>query len=1103
MARILIVFATFLCIFQAVVERTFCFNYEPQLPVIKEGPRDSYFGFSVAEHRITDAEPVAPYDESVIIVGAPIHQTDINATKPGGVFRCPFSSNFSDCTLLPLDKKDEITNGDGTPMKSNQWLGVSVASQGPGGAVVACAHRYKVQPANIDEVQGLGKCYFLDNELEKDLFTMNGYVPCAGQTKPENYDGNLYKYCQAGTDVAVTKMSPDITIQEYIMGIPGTDNWLGGIATANVPGQALRNLVSPLDYLNSGVSFNSYLGFSVASAQLTDESDVQYYIAGAPRADAMGAVLVLKKDESLLRPSFFYRINAEKPSSSFGYDVAVADLNGDNFDDLIVGAPQYFDRQPQPTGVGGRVYIYENIAHDGTFDVEPIKLTGKRDSLFGQAVANIGDINLDGMQDIAIGAPYENDGEGAVYIYLGSADMVILQPEAQKITPSDLPMGLNGYPFPNATFGYSISGGVDLDGNGFPELTVGAYDVEQIVILRAKPVILIEDENYISHNELDPHTTNCEYSGKPAHCFTLEICMRYYSSSEALNDEITVEYDVEAELVRRDLGLNSRVVFEESSSARLMDQTLILPPQLSEDVECSPPISVIVKNGFQDIFRPIPLKVTYRIQEMTPVLPEPGDPLPSMSPFAMLDVSVTPEFNFEVVFTKECAQDDDVCITDLVVEASVSLQGDPPTLKVGEVTAFTLDVSVENRNEDAYDAQLIITYPVFLQFSDFVEQSVFTSRCQVEENEEGANVTNRICSLGNPYGSGSLDAFAIIFDAGSVPADAEEFNITLIVSSTTDMEENPADNVQVIKIEVESITDIIISGDGPEQMYFSGKVKGESAMVYFGDIGLPVNQEWTIFNKGPGAVNTALVTIHYPVEVENGKWLLYLTEMPYVENDRGVCNVTPAYYVNELGLKSKNSGVTYSPLPRTQSALSRKRRDVAPEAAKSTQELTSGKDITLDCASGTAKCIPITCDLKPLTKEQGEAKIIIRARLWNATFLEDYINARSVRIVTNGSVVIESAPYITQRRTDNDKAKQVTTVIPDIKTLPPSQPLSWWVIALAVVGGLLLLILLILLLWKCGFFKRKTGYKYATVTQQQTTVKAKKDKAGYYDDSYY
>lgn len=45
---------------------------------------------------------------------------------------------------------------------------------------------------------------------------------------------------------------------------------------------------------------------------------------------------------------------------------------------------------------------------------------------FGFAIANISDINKDGYEDIAIGAPYE--GRGTVYIYLGSPDGIITTP---------------------------------------------------------------------------------------------------------------------------------------------------------------------------------------------------------------------------------------------------------------------------------------------------------------------------------------------------------------------------------------------------------------------------------------------------------------------------------------------------------------------------------------------------------------------------------------------------------------------------------------------------------------------------------------------------
>jgi hypothetical protein len=45
---------------------------------------------------------------------------------------------------------------------------------------------------------------------------------------------------------------------------------------------------------------------------------------------------------------------------------------------------------------------------------------------FGFAITNLGDLNSDGYEDIAVGAPYE--GKGAVYIYLGSAQGLIPEP---------------------------------------------------------------------------------------------------------------------------------------------------------------------------------------------------------------------------------------------------------------------------------------------------------------------------------------------------------------------------------------------------------------------------------------------------------------------------------------------------------------------------------------------------------------------------------------------------------------------------------------------------------------------------------------------------
>lgn len=59
--------------------------------------------------------------------------------------------------------------------------------------------------------------------------------------------------------------------------------------------------------------------------------------------------------------------------------------------DIVVGAPQYFVKDGE---IGGAVYVYINEAGNWN-QVKPILLTGPKDSMFGLAVENIGDINQD------------------------------------------------------------------------------------------------------------------------------------------------------------------------------------------------------------------------------------------------------------------------------------------------------------------------------------------------------------------------------------------------------------------------------------------------------------------------------------------------------------------------------------------------------------------------------------------------------------------------------------------------------------------------------------------------------------------------------------
>lgn len=116
--------------------------------------------------------------------------------------------------------------------------------------------------------------------------------------------------------------------------------------------------------------------------------------------------------------------------------------------------------------MGGAVYLYVNI-NSSLHQEYNVKLTGKQESQFGIAIANAGDLNKDGCQDIAVGSPYE--GNGVVYIYMGDREKGLNTKPDQVITAESLPVLMK-------TFGYALSGGVDLDANGYPDLLVGAYE---------------------------------------------------------------------------------------------------------------------------------------------------------------------------------------------------------------------------------------------------------------------------------------------------------------------------------------------------------------------------------------------------------------------------------------------------------------------------------------------------------------------------------------------------------------------------------------------------------------------------------------------------
>ena len=99
----------------------------------------------------------------------------------------------------------------------------------------------------------------------------------------------------------------------------------------------------------------------------------------------------------------------------------------------------------------------------------------------------MGDLNKDGLDDIAIGAPADlSPNAGKVYIYMGSRrrhSIIDVPRPAQVLSPISMDLPLSK---PVFGFGLSVSGGADFDNTNSPDFVVGAPYSDVAFLFRYK-----------------------------------------------------------------------------------------------------------------------------------------------------------------------------------------------------------------------------------------------------------------------------------------------------------------------------------------------------------------------------------------------------------------------------------------------------------------------------------------------------------------------------------------------------------------------------------------------------------------------------------------
>nr|CAH7714873.1 unnamed protein product [Callosobruchus chinensis] len=778
--------------------------------------------------------------------------------RGGAVYRCSARGDSS-CEEVPFDRENNAFFR--TSMlddKSQRWLGATLSSSGvTDGPVVACAPRYIWFTKDLNRRDPVGTCF-----VSNGAFTsFEEYSPC----RTMNWGYHRQGSCQAGFSAAINKKGDRLYV-----GAPGSYYWQGSVHQQSL--ETRSAVFSTRE--GSAPDDDSYIGYSTVVGRFREGEVYEGVAVGMPRGNKLkGKILLFTWDLKNYKNITI----SDQIGSYFGYCLSTADVNGDGLVDIIVGAPMHTEPNNEGKYDVGRVYVlYQSSNLFESFDIshhiDGINTRGR----FGLSVAGLGDLNQDGYDDFAVGAPYDGpNGNGAVYIYYGSRDGVHKK-FGQVIYAEVIQTGSRYL----STFGFSISGGLDLDGNEYPDMAVGAYLSDSAFFFRARPVVKVDGfvRFQTANKQIDIKEKNCILpNGQDATCTMIDFCIKY--SGKGIPDQIDllVQYILDTKKTN-----TPRMAFFDRPSESTFNETLRL---YRDNRDFCKSQKVYVKADLRDKLTPLEAEVKYfMVDELyAGAYQQTRDPKSILRP--VIDLNNPPSKKDSISIQKNCGPDN-ICIPNLHVNVTSNVE----KYYLGSDKDLEFDVIVSNFGEDAFETTLELKYPERTYYKKFETRKHMPGiSCSPGKNR------TVICDVGNPLPSGKIAIFKLVVQPGKAEGMAPTYEFDVFVNSTNpEQAATLRDNHQHLSIGIWINATLDIRGESyPSTVYYNESLYTSQNITREIEIGPEVTHVYYLTNRGPATVQEAEVFILWPFETLGGEDLLYLLDQPHTQGNLK-CDFVPA-----------------------------------------------------------------------------------------------------------------------------------------------------------------------------------------------------------------